>query len=420
MKKQEIYDELTDKKISLGLINAERKRYKEMIRAIDTLGSFNGKMYAKKHTSTSEFFLDSLCITDSDGVEFYLTPASALKDQEKWLDKKSTNSIIAKKESENIYSLYEPMTSTPEKIANIFLINDAILYVHNNMVFQYYDYIRNNKKMSIKLEKRARLLSEYYHTLTEELEKNDPQNLIQYLNILFNITDLYNCEVLEANTLKNNQKIEDIKLKKGVIKEMSLIGLSQKQLDEIEMANKITITDLYDYKQKEDSPEYEINLDIVKIDKNCYSIIETINQNHKTRADVYVMGNKLVSTIYNHNQVTYSVQDKDNNLELTISNEKETRKNEQKFINGIRDKNHTNTIELLKVADDSGLLKDNHSFVATSENETIRMENDELVEYIIPDDVYEKTKNEITYEMPTTDSYEKHPEAFQLTKKVTK
>ena len=66
------------------------------------------------------------------------------------------------------------------------------------------------------------------------------------------------------------------------------------------------------------------------------------------------------------------------------------------------------------------LLKDNHSFVATSENETIRMENDELVEYIIPDDVYEKTKNEITYEMPTTDSYEKHPEAFQLTKKVTK
>ena len=104
--------------------------------------------------------------------------------------------------------------------------------------------------------------------------------IIQYLNILFNITDLYNCEVLEANTLKNNQKIEDIKLKKGVIKEMSLIGLSQKQLDEIEMANKITITDLYDYKQKEDSPEYEINLDIVKIDKNYYSIIETINQNH--------------------------------------------------------------------------------------------------------------------------------------------
>ena len=147
------------------------------------------------------------------------------------------------------------MTSTPEKIADIFLINDTILYVHNNMVFQYYDYIRNNKKMSIKLEKRARLLPEYYHTLTEELEKNDPQNLIQYLNILFNITDLYNCEVLEANTLKNNQKIEDIKLKKGVIKEMSLIGLSQKQLDEIEMANKITITDLYDYKQKEDSPE---------------------------------------------------------------------------------------------------------------------------------------------------------------------
>lgn len=226
--------------------------------------------------------------------------------------------------------------------------------------------------------------------------------------------------MLEANTLKNNQKIEDIKLKKGVIKEMSLIGLSQKQLDEIEMANKITITDLYDYKQKEDSPEYEINLDIVKIDKNCYSIIETINQNHNTRADIYVMGNKLVSTIYNHNQVTYSVQDKDNNLELTISNEKETRKNEQKFINGIRDKNPTNAIELLKVADDSGLLKENHSFVATSENETIRMENDELVEYIIPDDVYEKTKNEITYEMPTTDSYEKHPEAFQLTKKVTK
>ena len=110
------------------------------------------------------------------------------------------------------------MTSTPEKIADIFLINDAILYVHNNMVFQYYDYISNNKKMSIKLEKRARLLPEYYHTLTEELEKNDPQNLIQYLNILFNITDLYNCEVLEANTLKNNQKIEDIKLKKGVIK----------------------------------------------------------------------------------------------------------------------------------------------------------------------------------------------------------
>ena len=179
MKKQEIYDELTDKKISLGLINAERKKYKEMIRAIDTLGNFNGKMYAKKHTSTSELFLDSLCITDSDGVEFYLTPASALKTQEKWLDKKSTNSIIAKKESENIYSLYEPMTSTPEKIADIFLINDTILYVHNNMVFQYYDYIRNNKKMSIKLEKRARLLPEYYHTLTEEIEKNDPQNLIQ-------------------------------------------------------------------------------------------------------------------------------------------------------------------------------------------------------------------------------------------------
>ena len=121
-----------------------------------------------------------------------------------------------------------------------------------------------------------------------------------------------------------------------------------------------------------------------------------------------------------NNTFTYSVQDKDNNLELTISNEKETRKNEQKFINGIRDKNPTNAIELLKVADDSGLLKDNHSFVATSENETIRMENDELVEYIIPEDVYEKTKNEITYEMPRTDSYEKHPEAFQLTKKVTK
>ena len=312
------------------------------------------------------------------------------------------------------------MTSTPEKIADIFLINDAILYVHNNMVFQYYDYISNNKKMSIKLEKRARLLPEYYHTLTEELGKNDPQSLIQYLNILFNITDSYNCEVLEANTLKNNKKIEDIKLGKGVVKEMSLIGLSQKQLDEIEMANKITVTDSYNYTQKEDSPEYELNLDIVKIDKNCYSVIETINQNHNTRADIYVMGNKLVSTIYNRNQVTYSVQDKDNNLELTISNEKETRKNEQKFINGIRDKNPTNAIELLKVADDSGLLKENHSFVATSENETIKMENDELVEYIIPDDVYEKTKNEITYEIPTTDSCEKHSEVLQLTKKVTK
>ena len=74
----------------------------------------------------------------------------------------------------------------------------------------------------------------------------------------------------------------------------------------------------------------------------------------------------------------------------------------------------------MKVADDSGLLKENHSFVATSENETIKMENDELVEYIIPDDVYEKTKNEITYEIPTTDSCEKHSEVLQLTKKVTK
>ena len=53
MNKQEIYDELTDKKISLGLIKSERKRYKEMIRAIDTLGNFNGKIYAKKHASTS-------------------------------------------------------------------------------------------------------------------------------------------------------------------------------------------------------------------------------------------------------------------------------------------------------------------------------------------------------------------------------
>lgn len=424
MNKREIYDESTKNKISLGLISSERKRYKQMIDNIYKLGNFNDKMYASKHISDKNNFLDSFCITDDDGVKFYLTNMLAKEDSEKWLDKKSTNHVIAKQESNNVYSLYEPMKDNPEKMADVYLINDSIFYIHNNMVHQYYDYINGNKKMSIKLARRDKLLPEDKNELIKSLKILNPSNMMQYLNILSNITELCKLEVIEAKTVKRGQEVENIQIKNGSIKELNLSNLTKRQQKEIEIANQITITDLYNYNsnKQEDNLEYEINLDIIKTDYDSYTIVENRNNKYKTLEDIYIIGNKVMSTIYDNNKVTYSIKNEDDELLLTIDNKEENRKNENRFINAIKEKNPTNIIEMLKIADDSEILRVNHTFLAKEisprTNATIRMENDELVEYIIPESTYEKTKNEITYEVPITDNYQKHPESFQLTKKV--
>lgn len=422
MKKYVFYTTNIELQEEIKKLESNKNRYKAMGKAISSLGKFLETIPISRESNPLDYFLNPLYVIDSNGTKIYFTNEKEETEKAKWLDKLCPHHVMAKEESENQYSLYTTMDGTPTKVADVYMTGDSFLYVHNNMVYQYYDFIKGTTKLRIRTLRCERLEEENKQKFLEEIKTKQPNNILEYLNLLYNVCELENYEEIEATTSKENKITETISMKLGILDKLSLENIPSCFKSVLEEPAEIRLIDEIDMNQLDKKEGFQIIYNIVKNNRDSYSLYRDFNGKNQKYGDFYVIGNQIFSICINQNQKTYSLINGEEEIEMKILASEENVNDDLALLEEIKYQQPTNIIEFLKAAAESNVLEHNPNFFAKSKvgkNTTARiaMKNYDLIEYQIPLEVYEQTKETVEYGEPIGTQYKEDPTAFQFTKK---